>query len=109
MAKLTPEDLLFWQEHAISTDVRDARGYHCYRRGAPDRLLYDAWPEDNAGFIRRKVAPSCDEASPEGGGLIIPRYPPPGLDLPHVYAEIRPNARVVTDPLRKPDGAKYVF
>jgi hypothetical protein len=55
--------------------MRDA-----YRKSDPERVLYDAWPEDNASFITSKVAPAYDDEHPEGGGLIMPRFAPRDCD-----------------------------
>jgi hypothetical protein len=91
MPKLTPDDPRFWKAHGISPKVRRRRGYHRYEKGDPEELLYAAWPDEvNRHLIDSKIAPA-------GAGWIIPRRPPPGLDLEDVYAELRPNNPVMID------------
>lgn len=79
----------FFKEHGIAPEVGRGR-YDPWTMEAPEKV-YDAWPdEQNRGFARRKIATKSD-------GLIIRRFPPPGLGLPPVYAELRPDEDIVID------------
>jgi hypothetical protein len=77
----------FYDEHAISTKVGNARPYIHYEIGDPDGKVREAWADNPrfAAFIAN-----------QSSGTIIPRYAPRFLGLPNVTAELRPTNPVVT-------------
>lgn len=79
----------FFEKHAIDPKVGNARRYECWTTDNPEPV-FEAWPLNNRRFAERKIATRSD-------GLIIHRYPPEGLGLPHVYAELRPDDDVLID------------
>jgi hypothetical protein len=80
----------FLEAHAVSPDVAAARGYQRYERGDTERLRQH-WPSDTPADKAHitKVVRGC-------GGIVIPRYAPPGMVLPPVPAELRPDKPVWT-------------
>lgn len=77
----------FYDEHAISTKVGDARPYIRYDCGDPEGIVRSAW-KHSPQFAAR----IANQAS----GIVIPRYPPPFMKLHSVPAEIRPDDKVIT-------------
>jgi hypothetical protein len=77
----------FYDEHAISTRIGQARPYARYERGDPERIVRKAWPQ-SPQFAAR--------IANQGSGIVISRYGPSYMKLPHVPAELRPNSPVVT-------------
>jgi hypothetical protein len=62
----------FFEEHAISLKVAEARPYLSYEKGDPERLVRQHWsmsPRFAARIAR------------QDSGIIIPRYAPPGMGL----------------------------
>jgi hypothetical protein len=95
--KLTPDDEQWWEEHGISLDVRDARPYQRYTvaNREPVRDEYRSLPQSwQKGFMTRVCTDgiSKDGVEEKCAGLLIMRHPPRGLDLPPIYAELRPDA-----------------
>jgi hypothetical protein len=72
----------FYDDHAISTKVGDARPYIRYEIGDPDGIVRKEWAHSRAFATR-----IANQAS----GIVIPRYAPRFLRLPHVPAELRPD------------------
>jgi hypothetical protein len=114
------EHAAFFEEHAISLEVARARPYcrwtpddqsvvrDAYEGLGPKRcawmLAQAAQRHDHATnpfyrrdptALRKHIAVYHDGAVVIGkhrhGGWVMTRYPPPGLDLSHVFAEIRPD------------------
>jgi hypothetical protein len=82
----------WFNDHGISPEVRKGRPYIRWTKDdrGPVRKAYEDLPRGSRGFMSG-IAGQSD-------GLVIVRHAPPGLDLPHVYAEIRPDEPVVTGP-----------
>jgi hypothetical protein len=75
----------FYERHAISRVVGNRRPYTPYEQGS--KLLKDHWPSSKSFATR---------IANQAPGIIIPRFAPPFLGLPHVVAEIRPDKEVIT-------------
>src|SRR5437868_5024606 len=78
----------FFDDHAVSLKVADARPYTFYEQGDPKRLVREAWSQSPR--FAAKIAR-------QSSGLIIHRYAPTTLGLPQVPAELRPDSAVETN------------
>jgi hypothetical protein len=76
-----------WDEHGISEEVREARPYVRWTRDDISPVQ-DAFPGSSWIVGRAR----------QSDGWVITRHVPPGLHLPPVLAEIRPDDPVKTGP-----------
>jgi hypothetical protein len=94
----------FWSERGISEEVAQARGYVWYT--ADDvtavQAAYADLPQAALKATMTRRAKSREgrngkrEIVPIDGGLLIVRHVPPGLGLPPVFAEMRPDEAIKT-------------
>jgi hypothetical protein len=111
----------FFRNRGISRETCEARGYLGYGRDDPASIetakkLFEGLTAQQRATMTRKMRSgryvdedhtirTCE------GGFLIPRTPPRGLDLPHIYPELRPDKPLITrqyehleDPDRKLDA-----
>jgi hypothetical protein len=98
------------EPRAVSWEVWEARGYTPYgvTRDAEGRIVadnrdavrdaYRAMPRPaQRAFMTRMAGAISPETGKSEGGVLITRYSPPGLGLPPIYAEMRPNKKILID------------
>ncbi|PWU23558.1 MAG: hypothetical protein C5B48_08425 [Candidatus Rokuibacteriota bacterium] len=99
-----PGSRVWLDDHGISQEVWDARPYVRYGPGnlEPVRQEYAGLPTESQRRFATMIANGgrnpWRDAHPESrdGGFLIMRHPPPGLALPKVYAEMRPDNAIAT-------------
>jgi hypothetical protein len=73
----------FFTKRGIDPEVAAERGYHPWFFWLPDPL-YAAWP------VQPRQRGWRNQVAQQSGGLIMPRYVPPGINALPIVAEVRP-------------------
>ena len=89
-------------ERGINPEVRDARGYARWTTSDPSALR-EAWDP----FVAPEQRSFIGKIAKQQSGYVITRYPPPGLGLPAVCAEIRPDGAVKTGKKIRHDHVRH--
>jgi hypothetical protein len=119
MSQLTPECEVFFKKHAVNLKVAAVRPYVRWtledltpvqdayqglaaggQRAHMTRLAKQRNRRTDGNMVRIARQSDIDNDDPTlvgGSGRVITRCAPPGLSLPHVYAEIRPDWSVWTE------------
>jgi hypothetical protein len=84
----------FFKDHAITSEVGFGRPYVRYTADDPSRV------REAYHWLDRHQRSYMTRLAVQDDGVVIVRHAPPGLGLPHVFAELRPDNPVRTGPPR---------